>query len=371
MKKLLIITIAAMVLLLAACSTAVSISYLSPAEINMGSYRNIAIASAVPYSGMITPSYWMRGVGVHVPSYTFASTSSDSTLARSAADRATSLLVNTLSSSGYFNVTPPAVTDSLITAGNYGSDIRQLLADRNIDAVIIPKVTGMTFDEYVTAVEDPIYARDANGRQYIVAMDYDFYINQTATLNFSYTIIDAKTLQIIAVREFSDRKTNYSYIPEFGFIAPSASYYFDSILQGFQSKILSQLVPQRRSASVDLMDNKPKVAAVENAYKLAADGYTEEAYQAFLAEYKASGHLPSGYNAAILRAANGYTDDAIALLQDIQTKYSSDAVRGLLSDLQRIKQKEAEAREQLNSSSSSAYNTTTSGMNIFQAVMGV
>ena len=52
--------IVAILLLFASCSTSVSLSYYSPSEIDMGRYRNIAVASCVPFQGFHMPDYYVR-----------------------------------------------------------------------------------------------------------------------------------------------------------------------------------------------------------------------------------------------------------------------------------------------------------------------
>ena len=44
------------------CATGVTINYTQPAEINMGSYRNIAVASTVPYKGLANPPFFVRAI---------------------------------------------------------------------------------------------------------------------------------------------------------------------------------------------------------------------------------------------------------------------------------------------------------------------
>lgn len=368
MKKPILILLSAAVLLLSACSTAVTISYLSPAEIDMSSYRNIAVASTVPYNGIITIPTYMRSL-THVPMNYLRSSSLNLNLPYEVAHIADNQLMGTLTSSGYFNVTPPAITDSMINSSYYGSDVAALLADRNIDAVIIPKITGMSYDEYVSAEEHEVYIRDNRGVLIDVTYEYDFYVNQRATITYQYTIIDARTLQVIAVKNFSDQRSEYTYVTPYGFIPSNATTFFESMLKGFQSRILSQLVPQRKSASVELMENKPKVESLESAYKLAEEGRVADALQAFLSEYRSSGHLPAGYNAAVMLSAQGEIDEAIALLTELQRQYSDRKISGLLSDLSLIKANNEAAQAQLRTNAAEVV-PATSSQNIFRSVIG-
>lgn len=369
-KLLLIVTLAA--LLLVSCATTVSVDYINPSEINMGSYRNIAIASTVPYRAMRNPSVFVRAADSAAERNTFVTSSYSRSLADTVASYATDRLVSTLSSSGFFNVTPPSVTDALLDYAALGNDITSELAKRNIDAVIIPKITAMGVDEYVSSeqylVNDPV-KKDEHGNPVKVPA-WRYYLTQSAYLDYSYTIIDARTLQVYAVKNFSDKREDVSQISEYGIYSPDVKGFFNSMINGFQRYILLQLVPQRQSASLSLMSNKPKIKSLEGAYDAAKNGYTDIARELFLSEYEASGHIPSGYNAALLTASMGDMDEAIALLEEMNYRTSSDDVRGLLTGLKDIKARDEEAMRQIEGTSVYDGSLVTQGKNIFQVVMG-
>lgn len=370
MKKLFLI-LASAIILLSSCSTTVSVDYINPAEINMGSYRNIAVASTVPYRAMRNPSVFVRAVDATAQRNTFVTSSYSRNLADTVADYATDRLVSTLSSSGFFNVTPPSVTDALINYAGLGNDISSELERRGIDAVIIPKITAMGVDEYVSSeeylVNDPV-KKDEHGNPLKVRA-WRYYLTQSAYLDYSYTIIDAKTMQVYAVKSFSDKRESTSQISEYGIYSPDVKSYFTSMVNGFQRYILNQLVPQMRSSSISLMSNKPKIKSLEAAYDAAKDGYIDRARGLFLAEYESSGHIPSGYNAALLTASMGDIDSAITLLEEMNLRYSSSDVKSLLSGLKDIKARDEEAMRQLEGKGSTE-TSSSQGRNIFQVVMG-
>ena len=115
MRKPAAIIIIAAVLVLASCATVVPIGYMQPSAIDMGGYRNLAVASAVPYGGPV-PGYRFVGYAdVHAAGLRIYSGYVSSTAQR-IADYATSELYSTLSASGFYNLLPPDMTDAVLDA---------------------------------------------------------------------------------------------------------------------------------------------------------------------------------------------------------------------------------------------------------------
>ena len=370
MKKLIFILSVALILL-SSCATTVSVDYINPSEIDMGSYRNIAVSSTVPYKNFQSPSLFVRAVDITAEKNTFITPSYTKSLATTVASYATDALVETLSSSGYYTVTPPSVTDALINYASLGNDISVDLEKRNIDAIIIPKITAMGVDEYVASEEywkdDPV-KKDQYGNPLKIKA-YRYFLTQKVYIDYSYTIIDAKTMNVYTSKSFSDSREDYSIVTEYGIYAPDVRYYFTSMIDGFQKKIYRQLVPQHKSASLSLMSNKPKIKSLEVAYEAAKDGAIQKAKDLFLAEYNSSGHIPSGYNAALLQASMGDTAGAIQTLENLKAKSASSDVNKLLAGLKDIQQRNEEALKQL-SGGSSTQTQNQGGKNIFQVIIG-
>ena len=90
-------------LLFVSCSTMVSIPYIEPSVIDMGGYRNLAVASAVPYHGIIPYTSWVPWRDTFSPRFRIRSGFSPS-IAASVAEYATTELYSTLSESGFFNL---------------------------------------------------------------------------------------------------------------------------------------------------------------------------------------------------------------------------------------------------------------------------
>ena len=70
------------------------------------------------------------------------------------------------------------------------------------------------------------------------------------------------------------------------------------------------------------MSNKPEKKSLEKAYDALDDENWDTALRLFADEYAKSGHIPSGYNAAILYFASGKTETALAISNELYTKYT-------------------------------------------------
>ena len=342
LKKRLLVLIVAILMLFASCATEIAVRYMQPSEINMGAYRNLALASVVPYKGFVSSSGWIRTIdigsaGIRIrPSYSYDITNS---IAAYATDR----LYSTLSSSGYYNILPPSSTDQIIRSSwNESREFREL----GYDAVMIPRIDAMNVDEQVYSVSRTATEYDAYTHSYYTYYYYDYYVKQVATITYTISVIDTNTDRIIASRTFQDSRTNTEMIdPDFPRF-DKAEILFQRMIRSFDSGIIRLFVPTVRDYNVALMDNKPEIKELKDAYDAAKDGNTQFALDAFMAEWNRSHHVPSGFNAAVLTAALGDIDGAIAITEDV-SRYSGDSRVGtLLVDLRRVKSYNEEAEKQ-------------------------
>ena len=370
-NKILIYLILVLTIVLAvSCASGVSIYYNVPSEINMGPYRNIAVSSTVPFKGMANPPFFVRAIDLDALWDTLITSSYDVSINNKVANYATTKLVNTLEKSGFFNVTGPEKTDVILNASVLGVSSTEALAKNNIDAVIIPKITSLTINEFIQSrkiTENDYSKKDKDGNPTKVTKIH-YYLYQNVDLGFSYTIIDAKTQAVIAVKNFNSSDSISYEVDKYGFLAPDPYYMIQTMIDSYQYYITKQLVPTTARKNVTLMSNKPKISSLEVAYDAAKNGYTDRAAELFYKEYEASGHLPSGYNAALLIAATGNLDKSIELLRELSRKYTSNDVEKLLTNLLVIKQKNDEAMDQIAGKVSIDYQNNT--QDIYQVIMG-
>lgn len=371
MRRIILPIILALSAILASCSTSVSVDYLSPSEIDMGRYRNVAVASTVAFKGFHNPPAYVRAgdsgsLSALVPS------SYTGSLAQDVASYATGSLVSSLRKTGFFNVLEPSITDPLVAKSRYGLSIADEVEALGIDAFIVPRIVSMDVNEFITSEREFIFDYshlDDEGRPKRI-MVVDYKLNQVVSLVYSYTVIDARTMTIYATKTFSDKREFVEDV-SMPFLRGTNPYaYFRWMLDDMTSLAAVQLAPRHSSVSLTLMENKPKAEAVEDAYKLAGDGYISQACILFTQEWERSGHLPSGYNAALLTAASGDLDGAIAILEEISSSYDSAEVDSLLSGLRDLRSRDSQARQQL-SGEGPVTNYTDSDTSIFSVVMGV
>ena len=342
LKKRLLVLFVAILMLFASCATEIAVRYMQPSEINMGAYRNLALASVVPYKGFVSSSGWIRTIdigsaGIRIrPSYSYDITNS---IAAYATDR----LYSTLSSSGYYNILPPSSTDQIIRSSwNESREFREL----GYDAVMIPRIDAMNVDEQVYSVSRTATEYDAYTHSYYTYYYYDYYVKQVATITYTISVIDTNTDRIIASRTFQDSRTNTEMIdPDFPRF-DKAELLFQRMIRSFDSGIIRLFVPTVRDYNVALMDNKPEIKELKDAYDAAKDGNTQFALDAFMAEWNRSHHVPSGFNAAVLTAALGDIDGAIAITEDVSRYSGESRVGTLLVDLRRVKSYNEEAEKQ-------------------------
>ena len=357
-----------LVLLLFSCTTNMVIPYMQPAAVDMGGYKHLAVASVVPYNGLIAPSGYIAGADVHVAGLHIYSGYRAST-SESIAAHATDELYSVLSDSGFFTLLSPERTDSIIKHGFLGSDISGEFRSLGYDAVLIPRISSMSVSETIYSVPDYDWWVDSEGVRHRI-VEFDYYFRQIASIDYSITIIDTETGGIISQRTFSDTAKREDILDRRWSRLEDPSYLFRRMIRSFNDEIESLLVPTYNEYDVSLMPNKPKNESVESAYKAAGDGRILEARNAFLDAWESSQHLPSGYNAAILYACAGDYDSAIDLLSAIMNVYSDPDVRVLYRDLLSIRVRNQQAEGQITGESSVRESTSASGNAVYGIAMG-
>ena len=369
-KTFLSVLIVAILLLFASCSTSVSLSYYSPSEIDMGRYRNIAVASCVPFEGFHMPDYYVRATDPYSARVGRLSSSVRESIKNDVASYMTDSFISSLRATGFFSVIGPSVTDRLVSYSRHGMDISSYIEEYDIDAFIIPKIVSMDVDEYLSSERTYVYdyTRHDEGRP-VRRAHYDYYLTQTVTLVFQYTVIDAKTMTVYAVKNFSDKNEKTEEVTSLAFSTPSVMALFCQMSDHMSRISAYQLAPHRVTLSMNLMKNDSELETVERAYDLTKDGYIEQACEIFRTGWKEERHLASGYNYALLSAALGKTDEALAVLEDVRSSHVSAECDMLYEDLLKIKQKNDEAALQFSGQGSENLHLID-GDNVFSLVIG-
>ena len=384
-KLFALISMLALVLLLAtSCYSTIGLRTLVPAEVNVAGYKTIAVSSTtydytfsdiiwrnryIPVKGYVDPIYYQ---------YLNAFTLYDNSTSKEVCDYSSRNLANALDK-GFFTVVGPELTDALIMVGKNTGSVRQTLINNNVDALLTSKISSMYYDEYI--ISEPIYGTSSStdtsssssssttssSSNNTTIVGYNFYIIQNASISLTYTVVDVEDNVMIANKTQSvssgDLKTLIghtdpanikNFIPDtIVYEYFSATDIFKTLLNQFFSNVTNQLTPHYEYSYFDMMANKPKKESVKAAYDYVDSGNYRTALELFVQEYNTSGHVPSGYNAAVLYYALGQYEEAFNLAWDVYNKSGNSDALDLYYTLKNIKDKQDAAIAQINGTKSS------------------
>lgn len=365
------------IVVLASCTTSIKVRHLVPSDVDVSNHRNIAIASTemyvTPRGGMLPP--WIKG-----SSETFFTLSSgyNSNLNEKVAEASTAYLVDAMVNTDYFTVLPHKATDAYLTLGMGGENAYALLREQGVDALLRSSITYMNSEEQIIGRDikewvtedpapktpkpgDPPYVPKKISYEKVVGRSY--YLEQVATLTFTYTLIDIQTNRILATQSFTSQRTKETALGKSTFkscdecqdkderiyssgFAPSFFPLYDEIVRELPAKIAKQLAPSWSESRVSLMANKPK-ADVAHAYKLAEKGDLQQAYGVFYQAWKELSHVPSGYNAALLLEGMGQYSEALALMNRVYNASGNAKSHDQLLRLKKVASQQEQAMKQI------------------------
>lgn len=343
-RNLMLPGILLLVIVLTGCATAVSVRYMIPAEIDLSSHKNLAVLSVEPYrfgafsspSGVIND---MSGTSPYRISSGFAPNTE-----REVAKYLTSRIVSDLSRTDYFKLLSPPSSDSV---GTNFTRFKEL----GYEAVLLVRVASMDVQEYIFAKEETVKVPPAGGVGDPVEQKVLMHhVMQKIAYTVEFTVRDTSSGNIITSKSFSDsRESSYKIIPDSlqSKVAPDLSRWFQSMSERFSREFVQLLVPRWVTQYVSLMDNKPEVRSLKSAYEQAKAGSMGPALEAFLAEWKRSKHVPSGYNAAIIMDSLGRDSDALKLLEEVWQYSGNRTVERRLYEMREAMRKHEEAQKQM------------------------
>lgn len=231
------ILIAFSLLVFVSCASAPTVEFtvLEPSEIDMTSYKNIAVTSTVPYrswyndSGYIpfrnyrTKRYTNYNFGWNLNPYIDYSVP----LPRDIASYATSSLVSALHDTNYFNnIVGPSVADRVYSAlGVNGVSRERILEENNIDAFITSEISTMSSSEYIDV--KPIYryvyypvGSYPYSRQSYKYDDYEGFEDSGYTMDSTVSYDDYASISLLDYDEDDD------YFDDFDDYSSSSTYYY-------------------------------------------------------------------------------------------------------------------------------------------------
>lgn len=345
-KSTIWIVAALTILVLASCSTTVSVKSHVPSEVNMSSLRTLAVASVAVSDklNVSTQSVKTITVGSGVDSTVRIFSGWNSTIEKTLAKYAQDKMYQSLQQTDYFTLVNPSNTDALFKEGKMLGQTRQRFMDAGIDAIISTKLSILSFDEYITSQNRTEYDFVTKTNKDV---GIDYYFETSMVINFEYNVVGVAQNKIVtsgsANRDIEDRTLAATYrygtngISDGKFTyaissAPRLDEYYRNAVASLVSNIAIELAPRWVYSTETLMDNKNKIESIKEAYKLASDGNYYEAYSLFNAEWNSSFDLASGYNAAILLYARGMLSEAIDYMSNVcDVTYSTQAEAKLYS----------------------------------------
>ncbi len=366
MRKLSVL-IVILTLLLVSCSTTVELEYSVPSEVDMGSYRNVAVASCVPLKGLKDPRSYIRGLDIDADIYTSVRSGfrADKYTERTA-EVATETIESALLATGFFNVSDHSVADTIVEKSRRGEDVSALVERYNIDAIVIPKLNATTLDEAIGSDVRTTRHLDKNGNA-VVKEVVEYTLYQEVSISMSITVIDARTMKILAIRKFTDLKRRESRLTSPHLRGDDPVYLAEKIIRSFAGNVARTLAPHVEVERRSLMKNSPKVERAKEAYRLAKDGMYESAISEFEKVFEEYGHIPSAYNAALLHYSLGDVDEAMEILARAQEMGENPYIAKLLDELEGMNALTERAEEQMKGLPSDKSSSTS--LNIFDLVM--
>lgn len=320
------------------CATSVTMRYMVPAEINMGSYKNLAVVSVEPYrfSAFTSPPSIISDWSGTSPYVVFSGFGSNTE--REIARYLSSRIVRDLSKTDYFNLlTPPASDD----VGMRYSRFKEM----GYDAVLQVSVTRLDVDEYIYAKEETIVIPpEEEGAEPTTEKVLRHHVMQKLAFTVEFVVKDTRTGETIVTKSYADsRERSYRIDSDSSgsVSAPSLYNWLTPMADDFSDRFVKLVAPRWVSRSVALMKNKPENRRVEKAYEEAKEGSLQIALDHFLDEWERSKHVPSGYNAAIILESFGEMEEALDLIEEVW-RYSGNRT----VESRKIQMKEAWAAHQ-------------------------
>ena len=366
----------AVILVLTGCSSSIAVKTLVPAKVDVSGYKTIAVRSTQDDARWVVPTFWNSTfpyryeINERYRRDLMVTSRLDFNVSSRITEAASSTIYKAINT-GFFSILEPKLTDSMITVGEYGGSVRQSLMQNNVDALLTTKISDLYYDEYITQETGFSQTDKVTGAKYTPLY---FYAVQKYAITIFYTLTDVENNKIIASGTFSSgmqeektqlgrtknaagdfERTFYSYIP-------SASSLLSDLIKEFSDSFRDELSPHYTTEYFTFMSNKPEVKSLERAYDALYDEHWDTALRLFADEYARSGHIPSGYNAAILYFASGKTETALAISNELYTKYGSTKGLQLYDYLKRLAAREDAANSQINSSEKSGASTSGSDL---------
>ncbi|NQT57902.1 MAG: tetratricopeptide repeat protein [Bacteroidetes bacterium] len=326
-KSLTAAVICLILVLLSGCATSIAFDVIKPAEINMSEYSHLAIFDIEPYefsfldlAGTVVLDL-ILGKDIDRPTgYTLF-------MEKDISNKFERQLIYSLQQADYFTLIPPSQLrpyKNINASGAYSNDI--LINNFNVTASLIGTIEDMRFHEEIIEIETNV----DDGFGGVITIITESFL-QEVTMDFSYSILDLRTNQIIATRyEKGERRLVTQIEDKETFRPPKLYDLYTAIITEISSKIRYQLAPRIEREYRFLEKDKTRNRVMETADKLVKDRNYEQALSLYLEIWYSSRNYAAGYNAAVLYEVMGQLQQAVSFMQDVANRTKNpDAYRKL------------------------------------------
>ncbi len=362
-----VIAFAVALCLLTGCVSSVDVRVLMPATVDVSGYKTIAVRSTTDNAKWLIPSFWNSYIPVRAVDDRYRENLRIwSGLDFNTVSKVSQIASNTIYTSidnGFFKVIRPELTDAYVLVGRNNGNVRQTLMASDIDAILSTEITSVYYDEYIYQEVQSYQQTDKEtGLKF---NPINFYLMQTYGVAIQYTLTDVENNVIISTGTFTadpkqertllgrTRNSNGDFEKSY-YTIHNASWLIGKLVEELSGEMREELSPHYVSVNFSFMENKPKIKALKEAYKAVDRQEYRTALRLFSDEYQRSGHVPSGYNAAILEYAMGNRDKAYALTKELYNYYGSYDALELYYKMKKLEDSEKQATAQILSDQKSA-----------------
>ena len=317
----------AVLLLISGCATSIALDVIKPAEVNMSEYTHLALFDIEPYefslldlTGTIIIDF-LAGKDIDQP------TGFTLFLERDVAQQFERSILRELSSTGYFTLIPPSQLRAYKKSGSSGAYNSEVLMNNfDVTASLIGRIEDMRF--YEDVIEEEVEVDDGTGTGTMVTeLRRTFY--QEVSIDFSYSILDLRTNQIITTKYLSGERKKATLIEdEETFRAPRLIDMYENVIDDIASRMRYQLVPRTVREYRFLKRDEMEDPDMEAADKLVKAGNYNRALSLFIEIWYETENIAAGYNAAILYEVLGQYRQAVSFMQEVaDVTGNPDAIR--------------------------------------------
>lgn len=307
--KVLKVFLSLLVLLgMTSCATTVNLNVTRPAELNLESVGSIAI---LPF-GTTGSFRKANNKGRYKVLDFFVDVLTDETEQRRIADSLQSSLEKEFINSPYLKLMDSNAVREAVRRGN----------ESPADVYLVGDITRFDSDVKVKSVK-------VKEEEKTVLKDYWW---REVYFGFEYKVVDGETSEIMYTESFSFYEKS-SENEDRGYL-PSERSMLSSDLSSIVTSISRKVQPYNVVKSISLLkDKKTKDPQMEQANKLAKNGFVQESIKLYTSIYENKRYFEAGYNAAALLEAQGKFTEALELAEEVSKIYPDKKIFNLISDI--------------------------------------